>query len=316
MRHEYEIVEHPHLEYLNLFLVKLIHRRLHLHREFEICMVLEGEVTVYTTGKTAVLKKEDVILLNPRQVHAFHSMTENALLLSIQVMPGAFEKICQGIRYTEFDTLCLSEPECQGETLDHLRELFYRLGIAYYEKQPNYEFFCMAYIYEIFGQIFRIYPWHILTERQKMNVYQQGKRMERILEYVDRNYTDKLLLTEIAEQEKLSVAYLSHFFKDTMGMTFQQYVNFLRFEKARKMIENTTVSISEISILCGFSDYRYLNKIYKEQLGYLPSEYRSTHCAPKIREDSEDLENDQTFVLSGKALEFLKKAAEKNQKKR
>lgn len=81
------------------------------------------------------------------------------------------------------------------------------------------------------------------------------------------------------------------------------------------MIENTTVSISEISILCGFSDYRYLNKIYKEQLGYLPSEYRSTHCAPKIREDSEDLENDQTFVLSGKALEFLKKAAEKNQKK-
>ena len=75
MRHEYEIVEHPHLEYLNLFLVKLIHRRLHLHREFEICMVLEGEVTVYTTGKTAVLKKEDVILLNPRQVHAFHSMT-------------------------------------------------------------------------------------------------------------------------------------------------------------------------------------------------------------------------------------------------
>lgn len=124
MRHEYEIVEHPHLEYLNLFLVKLIHRRLHLHREFEICMVLEGEVTVYTTGKTAVLKKEDVILLNPRQVHAFHSMTENALLLSIQVMPGAFEKICQGIRYTEFDTLCLSEPEYQGETLDHLRELF------------------------------------------------------------------------------------------------------------------------------------------------------------------------------------------------
>ena len=37
MRHEYEIVEHPHLEYLNLFLVKLIHRRLHLHREFEWC---------------------------------------------------------------------------------------------------------------------------------------------------------------------------------------------------------------------------------------------------------------------------------------
>lgn len=149
-----------------------------------------------------------------------------------------------------------------------------------------------------------------------MNVYQQGKRMERILEYVDQNYTDKLLLTEIAEKEKLSVAYLSHFFKDTMGMTFQQYVNFLRFEKARKMIENTTVSISEISILCGFSDYRYLNKIYKEQLGYLPSEYRSTHCAPTVREDSEDMENDQTFVLSGKALEFLKKAAEKNQKKR
>ena len=139
MRHEYEIVEHPHLEYLNLFLVKMAHRRLHLHREFEICMVLDGEITVYTTGKTTVLKKEDVILLNPRQVHAFHSMTENALILSIQVMPGAFEKIWPGIRYAELETLCLSEPRYQGETLEHLRELFYRLGIAY--SWPTITFF-------------------------------------------------------------------------------------------------------------------------------------------------------------------------------
>ena len=58
MRHEYEIVEHPHLEYLNLFLVKLITAGCICTRNLEICMVLEGEVTVYTTGKTAVLKKK------------------------------------------------------------------------------------------------------------------------------------------------------------------------------------------------------------------------------------------------------------------
>lgn len=48
MKEEYEIVEHSQIEDLNIFLVEMTYRCPHMHREFEICMILSGEVAVYT----------------------------------------------------------------------------------------------------------------------------------------------------------------------------------------------------------------------------------------------------------------------------
>ena len=102
MKEEYEIIEHSQIEDLNIFLVEMTYRCPHMHREFEICMVLSGTVTIYTNGEKQDFEKGSLILFNPRQTHEIHALTENSLILSVQVASGFYKKIYSDISCLEF----------------------------------------------------------------------------------------------------------------------------------------------------------------------------------------------------------------------
>lgn len=303
MREEYEIIEHSQVEDLKIFLVDMTYRRPHMHREFEICMVLSGVITIYTNKKNRMFRKGDLILFNPRQTHEIHALTENCILLSVQVTSGFYKRIYPEITSLEFDDIAVSSQK--EEELLRLRGLFLRLAKTYFQKETGYEFFCMGYLSEAFGILLGSQSWHLISERERTERYTKGKRMSRILDYVENHFTEKVLLTDIARQESLSVYYLSHFFKELLGLSFQQYVALRRLERARKMVEHTNRSIGEICMECGFSDSRYLNKIYKEQLGYTPGEYRSSHEIYPEKKEAQDLDNTQMFYSVQDSLELL-----------
>lgn len=309
MKEEYEIIEHSQIEDLNIFLVEMTYRCPHMHREFEICMVLSGTVTIYTGGERRNFEKGGLILFNPRQTHEIHTLTENSLILSVQVASGFYKRIYPEISRLEFEDTAVLAGEKSEEKRRKLQALILELASAYMEKETGYEFFCMAYLSEFFGELLQNQPWHLISEKEKSERYTKGKRMNRIMDYVENHFTEKLLLSDISRLEGLSIYYLSHFFKEMLGLSFQEYIALRRFERARKMVEQTNRSLTEICMECGFSDYRYLNKIYKKQLGYTPMEYRSSHeTAPEGEKKEEDVINTQTFCSLEDSLEILKLA--------
>jgi len=74
---------------------------------------------------------------------------------------------------------------------------------------------------------------HNLSEDERTARQHKTERLRRILNYIDENYSDKVLLSEIAKRENLSMTYLSHFIKDNLNQTFQEYLNNIRFSHAR-----------------------------------------------------------------------------------
>ena len=96
------------------------------------------------------------------------------------------------------------------------------------------------------------------------------------------------------------MSYLSHFFKSVFGMSFQSYVMKMRCEKARQLLLLTDFSLLDISIACGFSDIKYLNKGVARQFGCSPRQYR-------LHFESEDLALQQRSMLS--TQDFLSPAA-------
>ena len=59
-----------------------------------------------------------------------------------------------------------------------------------------------------------------------------------------------------------------------MGVTFTHYVTGVRISKAKKMLTDTNMKVSEISKAVGFNDYAYFSKIFKENTGETLSGYR------------------------------------------
>ena len=100
-------------------------------------------------------------------------------------------------------------------------------------------------------------------------------RLSRIAEYINNNYSEKITLEMLAKRENVTTTYLSHFIRDNLHMTFQEYISSVRFERALKLLRNTTMCLTDISVVSGFSDVKYLTRMLEKQFGANARECRS-----------------------------------------
>jgi len=95
-----------------------------------------------------------------------------------------------------------------------------------------------------------------------------------ILQYVNRHYTSKLTVNQIAQALHFSVSYISHLFKRNCGMSISDYINKLRIETAKDMLTHSQASIEEIAMACGFGDASYFSYVYKKHTDQSPRQFR------------------------------------------
>lgn len=92
--------------------------------------------------------------------------------------------------------------------------------------------------------------------------------------YIEQNYACSLSLREFAEQRYISYCYLSLLFKETMGVTFQEYVISVRLKQACQLLRFSTNKIKDVAVSTGFHDQHYFSKVFKKKMGCTPREYQ------------------------------------------
>ena len=93
-----------------------------------------------------------------------------------------------------------------------------------------------------------------------------------MLEYISKNYQNKLTLEEIAANGNISKSELCRSFKKAMHRTVFDYITDLRLRKSIELIEDGT-SITEAALSSGFFDSSYYTKMFKRYMGCSPREY-------------------------------------------
>ncbi len=99
-------------------------------------------------------------------------------------------------------------------------------------------------------------------------------RFRRFIEYLENNYAQTISLNDVAELLGLTPAYASSFIKQMSGCNFSQLLRAIRIEHAMKMLISSEKNLRQIAGACGFSNEFYLSKIFKQQTGESPSEFR------------------------------------------
>ena len=84
-----------------------------------------------------------------------------------------------------------------------------------------------------------------------------GRAVKQIQDYLEEHYTEEANLEKIAEKIELTSAYISTIFKKETGMTITNYLIKIRLEKAKQMIRDTNMTITEIAYAVGYVDTRY-----------------------------------------------------------
>jgi len=92
----------------------------------------------------------------------------------------------------------------------------------------------------------------------------------RVLELIDAALDARLTVEMLSREVGLSVAHFARAFKETMGRAPHQYLLALRLERARRLLETTEASLSDIAQRAGFADQAHFTRLFKRAFGTTP----------------------------------------------
>lgn len=235
----------------------------HLHNHIELVYMLEGEAMTYVDGNKALLKKGDVFISFPNQVHQFTSYGPESYMIFI-ISPDLLKELKK--------VLTRSAPECQViqnvEENPVILSLFNALAKVYSEKEHTYrDVRIKGYLLALFSEL--------LTYMNLQPVKSANSSMlQSILRYCTEHYTEEISLDMVAEALHASKYYISHLLKKKINMGFSDYVNALRISEACKYLSSEDKSITEIAYAVGFNTIRTFNRAFIKHKGVSPSGYR------------------------------------------
>lgn len=121
------------------------------------------------------------------------------------------------------------------------------------------------------------------TQFAKTKKTYESKRICKIMEYLGNNYKKPIRLIEVATLVNMSEASFSRFIKLRTGKNFVDCLNDIRISvSSRRLVDEPTVSISEIAYSCGFNNLSNFNRIFKKKKGFTPKEFRECYVKKKI----------------------------------
>jgi AraC-like DNA-binding protein/ligand-binding sensor protein len=123
----------------------------------------------------------------------------------------------------------------------------------------------------IFAQHLSLISNQILVQQRSL----EPPVITKAKEYIAAHQTDDLTLSQVAKAVNTSTFYFCKMFKKVTGLNFTDYVSRLRVERARNLLLNKNLRVSEIAYEVGFQSLTHFNRVFKRILGVSPTQYRS-----------------------------------------
>lgn len=96
----------------------------------------------------------------------------------------------------------------------------------------------------------------------------------KIIDYINMAYMGNLNLSVFTSYFNCSRSVISHNFKALTGLSIRQYINKVRLEKATELLGSSDYSVNSVARAVGFEDTNYFIKLFREEHGCSPGEYR------------------------------------------
>ena len=106
--------------------------------------------------------------------------------------------------------------------------------------------------------------------------------IRRAKEFIQEHKESDLSLSQVAKAVNISVFYFCKMFKKVTGLNFTEYLSRVRIEKAKNLLLNPNLRVSEIAFNVGFQSLTHFNRVFHKIVGQSPTVYRRK--LPNIRE--------------------------------
>lgn len=233
-----------------------LHNISHWHMEHELIACREGSAQVMLDDTMFNITQQQCIFCHSGCVH-YISASPDSLLLVCLFNEKMYDPITS--------PFTLENPvfEDRYGILPKLSEIRHEL-----QNQPIF-FECRteAMIGEILVDVFRGEP----LRKAQWQFSDVITRYKQLLNHIDLEY-EHITYRNAVQFMNMSDAYFSRYFKRQAGMTFSQYLNVVRIEKAVQLLDSApTTKITDVMLRCGFNTIRSFNRVFREVTGFTPT---------------------------------------------
>ncbi len=236
----------------------------HCHPFCEILFVFSGMGETCIDGTTYTIKKGDVIVYNPNAVHWESTLGEAGLEM------GYFGITNFQISNIPFDYLISGDtsPILHTNSTESDFRFYFRSLVEEMCEDTQYNELMAKYWARLI--LIRILRLANISEAK----FVANAIFTRIHQYLSGHFAEVESMDQICEELGVSKYYLSHVFKNYMGMPPMQYITTRRIAHAKKLLQETDMTASAIGEACGYKDHVLFFKTFKRLEGVTPLIYR------------------------------------------
>ncbi len=255
----------------------------HTHNYLEIAYVLEGEFCQNIQGKDVWFHKGECCLIDNNCTHQDYLTGKNTRVIFLGISNYIFHKVLlenipEGILAEFFSTALLSQKEVKqylhlrpkDETDERIEEILGNLIRELMQLDVGSEYICRGLVKRLLWHLCLAYDFNLSKEQAKeMNVLIGDE----VLRYIREHEAD-VTIHALVQKFHYNEDYFNRLLKKREGVTYSAYLQRIRLEKARELLEESTLGIDEIIEQCGYRNKGFFYRIFVEKYGMTPARLR------------------------------------------
>lgn len=245
--------------------------------QIEIILSLQGSCYIIIGEQCLKLRKNEVLIIFPGVVHNFYLKKKEStriydLILNVGQLPD-FQKYPTLGKELSFLKMIQTGSIQYFRAFDdcRLQKTIEEMHYHYTQSSKESSVFIKLAACELYLKLSKILnETDIMTEcvNDKVSYVNAAKK------YISTFYTTKLLLEDVAKASGITSRHLSRLFNKEYGMTVQEYINVLKVNRAKELLENTDIDITEIAYSLGFNTSDYFSTFFKRFENISPRMFR------------------------------------------
>jgi len=269
---------------------------MHIHPEYEIYYLLEGERYFFIEDKTYPINKGSLVLIDTMKIHKtsdYGRAAHDRFLIEFSSEPFAtfFGAMCD----IPLQSLFAGHSgvwELDEKGRRTVEGLIADIADEFRDQKPHYQTLVMMKIAELLLFAARIKTGGRFGAGEGASLSKTAKhtQIHGIAEFISNNYAVIKSLDEICERFYINKCYLCRIFKEVTGSTVQEYIHMRRVKKAQELLENSVMSVSEISASLGYGTVTHFERMFRKHTETTPLKYRKKMrlIRQKVRERKEE----------------------------
>lgn len=235
--------------------------RLHTHVDFlELFYVHSGRGVAYLEGTNYILQKGDIFCVRPGQVHANFPLED--LMIYNCILSCAYLRGKSGLPTQELMPFL----HLTGRTLLEVEGIYEELLQEREQREKYYKYVMESGADRLCVSLLRFQARHQAQA-------QHHRAITPLLEYLSEHFAT-VTLEELARVSSYNASYLSRLFRETFDISFTDYVNILRVNRAMKLLRETELTVEEVGLEAGFHSRKHFYDMFRRHTGMTPGAFR------------------------------------------